>query len=170
MVTARIPELKDCGCGVSLTLGAKIISVIFFCLSSLIFLTSLYYIISTEIDLRNPDTEAQHHDETYKEVIAVMTMIVSGIHGTLAFLLWYGVKEHKPSYVLPWAILTTAFTMIFTFIAFLLLLHKFSFEQVIIWLIVVVMYYCVLIVYSHFRELRREKNLPQTLSNSGDAA
>lgn len=27
------------------------------------------------------------------EVIAVMVMIVSGVHGTLAFLLFYGVKE-----------------------------------------------------------------------------
>lgn len=33
------------------------------------------------------------------EVIAVMVMIVSGVHGTLAFLLFYGVKEVRPTLV-----------------------------------------------------------------------
>uniref|UniRef100_A0A1B6K4U5 DUF7027 domain-containing protein n=1 Tax=Homalodisca liturata TaxID=320908 RepID=A0A1B6K4U5_9HEMI len=169
MVTARIPELKDCGCGVQLSLGSKIIAAIFLTLSSIIFIFSLYYIASIELDLRNPDTESQHHNDTYLEVIAVMILIVSGVHGTLALLLWYGVVQHRPSYVLPWAILTTAFTIILTFIALLLLLHKFHWFEIILWVIVVVLYYCNLIVYSHFRALRREKNLPQSL-NENDAS
>uniref|UniRef100_A0A1B6FFK5 DUF7027 domain-containing protein n=1 Tax=Cuerna arida TaxID=1464854 RepID=A0A1B6FFK5_9HEMI len=169
MVTARIPELKDCGCGVPLSLGSKIIAAAFLALSSIIFIFTLYYIGCIEFGLKNQESETQQRNETYLEVIAVMVMIVAGVHGTLAFLLWYGVVQHRPSYVLPWAVLTTAFTIILTFIALLMLLHKFHWIEIILWVIVVVLYYCNLIVYSHFRALRREKNLPQSL-NENDAS
>uniref|UniRef100_A0A1B6E300 MARVEL domain-containing protein n=1 Tax=Clastoptera arizonana TaxID=38151 RepID=A0A1B6E300_9HEMI len=166
MPGARIPELNKCICGCSLRLGAKIIAATFFTLSAFIFISSFgaIFVQFFEESKKNDNTGMYEHAALME---FLLLSILSGLLASLSTLLWYGIEKHSPSYVLPWCILTTAYNGIFLlFILITLFIRFITLFQVICLQIIAITFYAVLIVYSYFRELTREKNSPAQFNNA----
>lgn len=103
-----------------------------------------------------------------KLIVVYLSIIftIAAVLETFSIFLWIGIKQYKQTYVLSWAIITTAFNLIQLLIfCLILLITPYDYKLLPFAAEICMLFYVSLVVYSYYREMRRVKNTPQVFRN-----
>lgn len=164
MVSARIPELEKCMFCCTLRTGALIIAAASVVLCGLLGISSFLALIRVTLEII-----INHKNNVFARlfIVSLLTIfLIAAVLEVFSIFLWIGIKQYKQTYVLSWAIITTAFNLIqFSVVCFLLIFADFDYKLLLFGVETCMLFYVSLVVYSYYREMRQVKNTPQVFRN-----